>query len=181
MNRDDKKTLVTKEEHKPVQKKDLFKELSQEPRIILRPAFLLGIVIFSIFFAVAFIVLILHLLPGLQRHPPHIEVLSAAFSSILILFPVIYLFLFKPLKIHIRERIKIEAEQKNTISELNDALEKVKVLSGLLPICASCKRIRDNKGEWTNLEKYISERTEAEFTHSICPECEERLYGSEPH
>ena len=62
------------------------------------------------------------------------------------------------------------------ITELEDAREKVKILQGLLPICASCKKIRNDKGVWTPLEGYIAERSEADFTHGICPECMERLY-----
>ncbi|NTW89024.1 MAG: response regulator, partial [Desulfobulbaceae bacterium] len=60
--------------------------------------------------------------------------------------------------------------------DLSDALEKVNVLSGMLPICASCKKIRDDKGYWRQIEGYIAEHSEAEFSHSICPECAKRLY-----
>jgi hypothetical protein len=63
-----------------------------------------------------------------------------------------------------------------TIAGLQDALNRVKLLSGLLPICASCKKIRDDRGRWTHLEDYISERSEAEFTHGICRDCTKRLY-----
>ena len=62
------------------------------------------------------------------------------------------------------------------ITELEAARTKVKILQGLLPICASCKKIRNTKGHWTQLESYISEQSEADFTHGICPECMESLY-----
>jgi hypothetical protein len=62
------------------------------------------------------------------------------------------------------------------IMELQDALTKVKKLSGLLPICASCKKIRDDKGYWNQIETYIGEHSEAEFSHGICPECMKKLY-----
>ncbi len=52
----------------------------------------------------------------------------------------------------------------------------VKVLSGLLPICASCKNIRDDRGYWQSLETYIREHSEADFTHGLCPECMRKLY-----
>jgi hypothetical protein len=52
----------------------------------------------------------------------------------------------------------------------------VKTLSGLLPICASCKKIRDDSGYWTQVEVYVRDHTEADFTHSICPECAKKLY-----
>ncbi|MBZ0220503.1 MAG: PAS domain-containing protein [Candidatus Methylomirabilis sp.] len=79
----------------------------------------------------------------------------------------------------ITEKKELENEQKRLIRELQEALGKIKTLSGLLPICASCKRIRDEKGNWSSMEKYIEKHSEAEFTHSICPECEEKLYGKE--
>ncbi|MGO9569112.1 MAG: response regulator, partial [Desulfomonilaceae bacterium] len=53
---------------------------------------------------------------------------------------------------------------------------QVKQLSGFLPICASCKKIRDDQGYWRQVEEYIREHSEAEFSHSICPECAKRLY-----
>lgn len=62
------------------------------------------------------------------------------------------------------------------IVKLQEALEKVKKLSGLLPICSSCKKIRNDEGYWKQIEGYISEHSEAEFTHSICPDCFKKLY-----
>lgn len=62
------------------------------------------------------------------------------------------------------------------VEELQSTLGKVKLLSGHLPICASCKKIRDDEGDWNQIEKYIRDRSEAEFTHGICPECAKKLY-----
>ena len=62
-------------------------------------------------------------------------------------------------------------------SQLNDSLSKVKKLSGLLPICASCKKIRDDQGYWKQIESYIRDHSEADFSHGICPECVEKIYG----
>ncbi|UCG78100.1 MAG: hypothetical protein JSV21_11170 [Nitrospirota bacterium] len=75
------------------------------------------------------------------------------------------------------EKQKI-AEKKNEelISGLQNALERVKLLSGLLPVCSSCKKIRDEEGHWTQIELYIRDRSEADFTHSVCPDCFKRLY-----
>jgi hypothetical protein len=56
----------------------------------------------------------------------------------------------------------------------------VRILSGLLPICASCKRIRDDQGYWSQIEHYLGQHTEAEFSHGICPECASRLYPDFP-
>ena len=62
------------------------------------------------------------------------------------------------------------------ITELKDTIAKVNTLSGLLPICANCKNIRDDKGYWNRLEGYIQEHSDAEFTHGICPNCIAELY-----
>ena len=74
------------------------------------------------------------------------------------------------------ERQRLETERERLILELQEALSKVKQLSGLLPICASCKQIRDDKGYWTQVEVYMSEHTEIDFTHTVCPECTKKLY-----
>jgi PAS domain S-box-containing protein len=74
----------------------------------------------------------------------------------------------------ITERKREEEERKRLIAELNKTLSHVKKLSGLLPICASCKKIRDDKGYWKQLEVYISEHSDALFSHSYCPECGEK-------
>jgi AmiR/NasT family two-component response regulator len=60
--------------------------------------------------------------------------------------------------------------------DLQEALDNIKTLRGLLPICASCKKIRDDQGYWTQIETYIHRHSEADFSHSICPECAKKLY-----
>ncbi|MDI7260282.1 MAG: PAS domain S-box protein [Thermodesulfobacteriota bacterium] len=76
----------------------------------------------------------------------------------------------------ITERKRAEQEREKLIQELQEALTKVKKLSGLLPICASCKKIRDDKGYWNQIEGYIRDHSEAEFSHGICPDCARKLY-----
>jgi hypothetical protein len=61
-------------------------------------------------------------------------------------------------------------------TQLYNSLSQVKKLSGLLPICASCKRIRDDKGYWAQLETYITKHSDVDFSHGICPECVKKLY-----
>lgn len=78
---------------------------------------------------------------------------------------------------NITPRKKLEKEKENLIDSLRVALEEVKILSGFLPICASCKKIRDDKGYWTQIETYIREHSDAEFSHGICPDCAEKHYG----
>ena len=76
----------------------------------------------------------------------------------------------------ITDRMNAEAEREKLISELRTALTKVKTLSGLLPICSYCKKIRDDKGYWNQIEAYIRDRSEAEFSHSICQECANKYH-----
>ena len=78
----------------------------------------------------------------------------------------------------VTERKRLEEEREKFIAELQEALAKVKTLSGFLPICASCKKIRDDKGYWRQIEAYIRDHSEAEFSHGICPDCREKLYGN---
>jgi PAS domain S-box-containing protein len=76
----------------------------------------------------------------------------------------------------ITEQKQAEEALKQERDKLQDALAKVKTLSGLLPICANCKKIRDDKGYWNQIEAYIHDHSEADFSHSICPECAKKLY-----
>ena len=70
----------------------------------------------------------------------------------------------------------LENKVRERTAELQAMLDEVKTLRGLLPVCASCKKIRDEQGNWNAMETYIRERSEAEFSHGICPECARRLY-----
>ena len=78
--------------------------------------------------------------------------------------------------VDISRRKQTEAEREDLVFELQRALAKIKTLRGLVPICASCKKIRDDKGYWHQLEVYIHNHTDAEFSHSLCPDCVELLY-----
>ncbi len=71
----------------------------------------------------------------------------------------------------VTERKRAEAEREKLISELREALANVKTLSGLLPICSWCKKVRNDKGYWQQVEMYIQDHTEAEFSHGVCPDC----------
>lgn len=80
-------------------------------------------------------------------------------------------------KIRILLRLKNAIDERDKfIHKLQEALSKVTTLSGLLPICSSCKKIRDDRGYWKQIEDYIREHSPANFSHSICPECAKRLY-----
>lgn len=73
-------------------------------------------------------------------------------------------------------KAKAEKERKELTLRLQKALDEIKTLSGLIPICASCKKIRNDKGYWQAVEQYIEERSGAQFTHGICPDCMRKLY-----
>ncbi|MDF1591136.1 MAG: hypothetical protein P1P89_06440 [Desulfobacterales bacterium] len=72
----------------------------------------------------------------------------------------------------IEKHARLHEEKQN----LERALKEVKTLSGLIPICSSCKKVRDDKGFWQQVEIYVRDRSSADFTHGICPDCYEKLY-----
>ncbi len=80
------------------------------------------------------------------------------------------------IELDVTDRKQAAEEREELITELSAALSNVKTLQGLLPICSSCKKIRNDRGYWEQMEMYISEHSEAEFSHSICPECAQKLY-----
>ena len=71
----------------------------------------------------------------------------------------------------ITARKQAERERERLIAELQNAIAEVKTLHGLLPICANCKKIRDDRGYWEQVEVYLEEKTDVHFSHGICPEC----------
>ena len=137
------------------------------------PLKLLVITTVAIFTAETIVMFLLMVFPDM---PPLMEALLDAFMLTVMIFPMLYFFSFRPLILHIKERKRIEERNKKLIEELHDAIAEIKVLSGLLPICSSCKKIRDDKGYWTWIEKYIQEHSEAQFSHSICPDCAKKIY-----
>lgn len=72
---------------------------------------------------------------------------------------------------------KMHAEREKLITELQAAHDSIHILEGLLPICSCCKKIRDDQGYWNQIESYIEKHSEARFSHGICEECAEKLYG----
>ena len=76
----------------------------------------------------------------------------------------------------IEKRNQAREAREKTISELKLALQNIKTLKGLLPICASCKKISDDKGYWQEVESYVTKNTEAEFSHGLCPTCVQKYY-----
>ncbi|MEW6364769.1 MAG: two-component regulator propeller domain-containing protein [Acidobacteriota bacterium] len=80
------------------------------------------------------------------------------------------------LSLHLLRVRSLRRRREELARQVDDALAKIKVLSGLLPICAWCKKVRDDQGYWSQIESYIKKHSEAEFTHGICPECARKLY-----
>lgn len=76
----------------------------------------------------------------------------------------------------IEKRGQVEQEKEQLIADLQKALQEIQTLKGIIPICAACKKIRDDKGYWQQIESFIRERTEADFSHGICPDCAQELY-----
>ena len=80
------------------------------------------------------------------------------------------------LKREVDIRWQAEKEKDRLILDLQKALGEIKTLSGLFPICSNCKKIRDDKGYWNQIETYIRDHSDADFSHSICPDCAKELY-----
>jgi PAS domain-containing protein len=76
----------------------------------------------------------------------------------------------------ITERKQAEEALREKVEELREALDHIKTLRGIVPICTVCKKIRDDQGYWNQVEVYVRNHTEAEFSHGICPECMKELY-----
>lgn len=79
----------------------------------------------------------------------------------------------------ITARKQVEEQREELIKALQKALSEVKTLRGFLPICSYCKKIRDDKGYWNQIESYIHKHSDAEFSHGICPDCSDKLYGDQ--
>ena len=77
----------------------------------------------------------------------------------------------------VSDRKLMELRLRETLAERDAALERVQLLSGLLPICAACKRIQDEDGDWHQIESYISRHSQAKFSHGMCPACGKQYYG----
>lgn len=76
----------------------------------------------------------------------------------------------------ITDRKKAEEEREDLINRLQDSLAEIKTLRGILPICSSCKKIRDDDGYWQLIESYIGKHSDAQFSHGLCPDCVKKLY-----
>lgn len=138
-----------------------------------KPIYVLLSVVGAVFILEALVMFLLIFLPPLTDSQ---EVFFDAALLSIIAFPVLYVLVFRPLRIHIDLRRQAEEEKDLLINELQQALDEVKTLRGIIPICASCKKIRDDKGFWQQVEDYISFYSDAKFSHGICQDCAQKLY-----
>lgn len=115
------------------------------------------------------------LLTGQGDHDVDIEAMRLGASDYLVKDEINVHLIERSIRYSIIQK-ESEAEKDRLIEELKEAMQRIKTLSGLIPICASCKKIRDDRGYWKQVETYIKEHTEAEFSHGICPDCAKRLY-----
>jgi len=104
-------------------------------------------------------------------------------GALLVLALGVGAFVFASNVLRLRDELRAHWEAELRLREqaraLEQALVEVKTLTGLLPICSHCKQIRDDRGLWLRIERYIEEHSDATFTHGLCPACVEELYGSE--
>ncbi len=117
---------------------------------------------------------LIHLLTGDTRYATEMgfELVGLAGSVIMLAGVVLIRPIFAFLK-------SAEQEQRTLVTKLKEAMANIKTLKGLLPMCAWCKKIRNDKGYWEQLDVYIREHSEADFTHGICPECLKKVTKEE--
>ena len=109
-----------------------------------------------------------------------IQWISIATGAIIFIFFFISYFLLK-MQVQ-RKTTDLQftlVEKENLIKDLQIAISNIKTLEGMVPICANCKKIRNDEGFWEQIETYVQNHTDADFSHGICPNCEEKLYGDE--
>lgn len=139
--------------------------------IIVRIGLIASTLIFSLLSITASVLVSLVLYRFWNIEPISDYILLSVIIPAMVAPPIIYF--YGKLVIEIT---KTEGLLREQTTLLENALAEVKQLSGLLPICASCKDIRDDKGYWNAIERYISQRSDATFTHGLCPDCATRLY-----
>ncbi|OGR90747.1 MAG: hypothetical protein A2V88_07935 [Elusimicrobia bacterium RBG_16_66_12] len=120
---------------------------------------------------------IMNLLPLLRLDFPRAEMLLDAGMLTLALVPILYGALLRPMAVRISALTQAAMEREKLVGELRGALAQVKLLSGFIPICSSCKKIRDDKGYWETVEKYVTQHSDARFSHGLCPDCGKKVYG----
>lgn len=148
------------------------KNTSKKNKIPKQGIELLLIIVFSliVFFIAAHFDILEHFIKYSRAHE------SWELDELLIVFIFVAFALTIFTMRRMREFFKSEKILKEKNKRLGDALSEIKQLKGIIPICASCKMIRDDKGYWHQVEVYVHEHTEADFSHGLCPDCAQKLY-----
>jgi uncharacterized membrane protein YqhA len=131
---------------------------------------------YFVFHPLIHIMSVFHFSGGHSEATNLVSEILQAFSVSMLPWGLAFMVLNAVIGLFLGKMKQADKEKSEVIAELKKALEEIKTLSGFLPICASCKKIRDDKGYWNQIEAYISEHSAAEFSHGICPECVEKLY-----
>jgi hypothetical protein len=148
---------------------------TEKMRFFHRPSYLLLTTLITIFVSESIIMMFLKCLPPMTTLQE--TLLDALLLSVMV-FPSLYYFVFKLLHQYIEQQQRAKEEKDTLIAELNSALNEVKTLRGIIPICASCKKIRDDNGFWQQVEVYVSAHSDVMFSHGCCPECAEIIIKS---
>jgi len=114
-------------------------------------------------------------LTSLEDEELGVQLVQGGAQDYLVKGQVDNLLLFRTIRYAI-ERKQAEVEREHLIRELQGALTQVKTLRGLLPICSGCKKIRDDQGYWNRIETFITEHSDAQFSHGICPDCAKKYF-----
>jgi hypothetical protein len=131
---------------------------------------------YFIFHPLIHIISVYHFFSGHQEPVNFVSEILKAFSVSMLPWGLAFMILNAFIGLFWGKIRQTNTEKSKVIAQLQEALAEVQILSGFLPICSSCKKVRDDHGYWNQIEAYISERSEAEFSHSICPECAEKMY-----
>jgi hypothetical protein len=131
---------------------------------------------YLIFHPLVHIIFLAHYFADQPRTQYFASGISGAFSVSMLPWSLAFTLLSALIGMLWAKILQADKEKSEIIIELQKALERVKALNGLLPICASCKKIRDDRGYWNQIEAYIEAYSEAQFSHGICPDCAEKLY-----
>lgn len=108
-------------------------------------------------------------------------VLLDSFLLVLLLSPILYFFVYQPLFKQFEKQKRLRKEKEEIVEQLKKAFTEIRVLRGIIPICAHCKKIRDDQGFWNQVESYVQKHSEAQFSHGICPDCRKEHYPKFNH
>lgn len=131
---------------------------------------------FFVFHPFIHLISVFHASSGQKIEIDFVSEILTAFSVSMLPWSLTFMIFSTLIGIFYRKNKDANEKKSKLIIQLQESLAEIKILSGLLPICSSCKKIRDDKGYWEEIECYITAHSEAGFSHGICPECTEKLY-----